>query len=114
MAANLTVDREGQVNDWNAEAAELLGYSAAQAIGRVMDFFIPAEYHADHWAGFRHAIASGTLKFTSSDVLPVEMIYLNGTRFPIDVTIDPQRDGAGNITTLSAELKAAGPRGPKM
>jgi len=64
--------------------------------------------------GFRHAIASGTLKFTSSDVLPVEMIYLNGTRFPIDVTIDPQRDGAGNITTLSAELKAAGPRGPKM
>ncbi len=42
------------------------------------------------------------------------MIHLNGTRLPIDVTIHPQRDGAGNITTLSAELKAAGPRGPKM
>jgi len=38
MAANLTVDREGKVTAWNAEAAELLGYSAAQAIGRVMDF----------------------------------------------------------------------------
>jgi PAS domain S-box-containing protein len=114
MAANLTVDREGKVTAWNAEAAELLGYSAAQAIGRVMDFFIPGEYHADHWAGFRHAVASGTLKFSPSDVLPVEMIHLNGTRMPIDVTIHPQRDGAGNITTLTAELKAAGPRGPKM
>jgi len=47
-------------------------------------------------------------------VLPVEMIHLNATRFLIDVTIHPQRDGAGNITTLSAELKADGPRGPKM
>jgi PAS domain S-box-containing protein len=110
MEANLTVHRDGVVIAWNEGAARLLGYPESHAIGRSMEFFIPEEYHADHWTGFRHAIASDALKFGPSDTLPVEMIHQNGTRMPVDVTILPLRDDAGRITTLTATVKAAGPR----
>ena len=110
MTATVIVDREGIVSAWSNEAAQLLGYPASHAIGRAMDFFIPQEERAGHWQGFRRAIANGTLQFSPSDILPVEMIHQNGARVPIDVSILPQREADGRITTLTATLKPAGPR----
>jgi PAS domain S-box-containing protein len=105
MAAMVIVDREGFVTGWNEETVGLLGYQQSQAVGRAMDFFIPDEYRGMHWEGFRAPMASGTLKFAPTDILPVEMIHHNGTRLPIDVTVLPQRDAAGRITSLTATLK---------
>src|SRR5919106_4284900 len=100
MTATVTIDREGIVTGWSEETVGLLGYPESHAVGRAMDFFIPEEYRAMHWEGFRGAIASGTLKFGPTDILDVEMVNNEGTRVPIDVTIDPQRDTAGRITSL--------------
>ena len=105
MAATVIVDRDGVVTGWNDETVALLGYPESHAIGRAMDFFIPDEYRGMHWEGFRGAMASGTLKFAPTDILPVEMIHHDGTRLPIDVTVLPQRDTAGRITSLTATLR---------
>jgi hypothetical protein len=40
-----------------------------------------------------------------SDVLDVELLNNEGTRVPIDVSIDPQRDEAGRIVAITATLK---------
>ncbi len=92
---------------WNAEATVLLGYPSRHAIGRAMEFFIPEDYRAEHWTGFRGAMAKEKLKFGPSDVLPVEMIHQNGARLPIDVNVAAQRDDDGRIMTLTATLKPA-------
>ncbi|HKY85788.1 MAG TPA: PAS domain-containing protein [Pseudorhodoplanes sp.] len=105
MTATVTVDREGIVIGWNEETVGLLGYPESHAVGRAMDFFIPEEYRDMHWEGFRGAMASGTLKFAPTDILPVEMTHHNGTRLPIDVTVLPLRDAAGRIISLTATLK---------
>jgi PAS domain S-box-containing protein len=105
MAATVIVDRDGFVTGWNDETVRLLGYPESHAIGRAMDFFIPDEYRGMHWEGFRGVMASGTLKFAPTDILPVEMIHRDGARLPVDVTVLPQRDAAGRITSLTATLK---------
>lgn len=106
MTARITVDRDGTVVAWNADAAKLLGYSPGDAIGRSMEFFIPQEYRADHWTGFHRAIANEKLAFGPSDVLPVEMIHQDGARLSIDVNIVAHRDD-GRIKTLTATLTPA-------
>ena len=105
MAAIVIVDRDGIVTGWSEEAVGLLGYPESHAVGRVMDFFIPEEERAGHWAGFRRVIESGVLHYGPSDVLDVEMINNEGTRVPIDVSVDPQRDEAGRIVAITATLR---------
>ncbi|MES1155015.1 MAG: PAS domain-containing protein [Pseudorhodoplanes sp.] len=105
MTAELTVDREGIVTAWSAEAEQLLGYPASQAIGRAMDFFIPEEERAGPWAGFRRAMETGLLHYGPSDILDVEMINSGGGRVPLDVTIAPQRDAQGRIIAITAMLR---------
>lgn len=105
MTATVTVNRDGIVTSWSEETVGLLGYPESHAVGRAMDFFIPEEYRAMHWEGFRGAMERGALKFGPADILDVEMINNEGTRVPIDVTVDPQRDEAGRITAITATLK---------
>jgi PAS domain S-box-containing protein len=105
MTATVTVNRDGIVTGWSEEAVGLLGYPESHAVGRAMDFFIPEEERAGHWAGFRRAIDSGIVNYGPSDVLDVEMINNEGTRVPIDVGIEPQRDQAGRITAITATLR---------
>jgi PAS domain S-box-containing protein len=105
MTATVIVNRDGIVIGWSEEAVGLLGYPESHATGRPMDFFIPEEERAGHWAGFRRAIDSGVVHYGPSDVLDVEMINNEGTRVPIDVSIDPQRDNAGRITAITATLR---------
>lgn len=105
MTATVTVNRDGVVIGWSEKTVGLLGYPESHAIGRAMDFFIPEEERAGHWAGFRRAIESGVVHYGPSDILDVEMINNEGTRVPIGVSIDPQRDEAGIIVAIVATLK---------
>lgn len=114
MNASVRVDRDGNVTAWSEGATALLGYPAGQAVGRAMDFFIPAEERAGHWAGFHRAMASDSLQFGPVDVLPVDMVRADGTRVPVDVTIVAERDEGGRITALVATVRPAAPRDAKM
>lgn len=105
MTATVTVDREGIVTGWSEGAVGLLGYPESHAVGRAMDFFIPEEDRPGHWAGFRRAVETGVVRYGPLDVLDVEMINNEGTRVPIDVSIDPQRDAAGRIVAIVATLQ---------
>jgi len=61
--AILIADREGTILFWNAGAERLLGYSAAEAIGRSLDLFIPEKLRERHWEGYYRVMASGETKY---------------------------------------------------
>ncbi|MCX6878488.1 MAG: response regulator [Verrucomicrobia bacterium] len=51
--AILMMDHEGHVSYWNPAAERMLGFSAAEAIGRNLHtFIVPSRYHAAHLAAF--------------------------------------------------------------
>src|SRR5687768_17140896 len=66
--AMIFADGEGIIRLWNARAAEMFGYAAAEAIGKSLDLIIPQHLRAAHWQGYRRAIAAGR---TRSDARPM-------------------------------------------
>ena len=59
MAATLTVDTEGRICQWSCDAEELLGYSAAEAIGQSIELIIPPHLRGRHHAGFDRFVRTG-------------------------------------------------------
>ncbi|MDH5538031.1 MAG: PAS domain S-box protein [Rhizobacter sp.] len=55
-------NREGVIERWNAGAAAMFGYSAAEALGQRLDMMIPEHLRAAHWRGFDAAIANGSTR----------------------------------------------------
>ena len=50
--AHITMDQSGIVTSWQAEMVALCGYTAKEAVGRLLtDLIIPEPLHADHLAG---------------------------------------------------------------
>lgn len=52
-------NQKGIIERWNAAAAAMFGYSAAEALGQSLDLMIPEHLRKGHWRGFEAAIASG-------------------------------------------------------
>ena len=55
-AAQVLVDRNGDVCLWSQDCERLFGYAAEEAIGRSVDFIVPPKYQQQHWRGFRAAM----------------------------------------------------------
>jgi PAS domain S-box-containing protein len=55
-AAQVLVDRNGDVRMWSDDCEQLFGYSAEEAIGRPVDFIVVPKYREQHWRGFRAAM----------------------------------------------------------
>jgi PAS domain S-box-containing protein len=47
--AIIATDRQGIVRFWNPGAERVFGHSAADAIGRSLDFIIPERLRDRHW-----------------------------------------------------------------
>jgi PAS domain S-box-containing protein len=55
-AAEVLVDRNGNVRLWSEDCEQMFGYKAEQVIGRAVDFLIPPRYRGRHWRGFHAAM----------------------------------------------------------
>ena len=60
--AVIYVDDTGTIMRWNHAAADLFGYSAAEALGQNLDLIVPEHLRAAHWRGFEAATRSGVMK----------------------------------------------------
>jgi len=92
----VALDREGRVTDWNAQASQIFGMEADDAIGRPAEELLPAEGHA----AFRNAFDA----FARSGVGPLpgqpaetEVLHTSGRRVPVELAVAllPPSDGAG-------------------
>lgn len=84
----VSTTREAIVTSWNPSAERLLGYLAAEAIGRRIDFLVPAERQGDEAANLCRAAASDAPAC-------YETVWVRKDGVPIDleVMVSPLLDG---------------------
>ncbi|OBK51652.1 PAS domain S-box protein [Mycobacterium sp. 1081908.1] len=59
--ATVTVDRHGVIRQWGDAVTDVVGHSAADALGHSLDVVIPPVLRPVHWWGFDYAMKSGRL-----------------------------------------------------
>ena len=106
--AIIFADPEGTVRVWNARAERMFGYSAAEAIGRNLDFIIPEHLRARHWEGYARAIAAGR---TRPDARPMltRATHKDGSKlyaeFAFGIVTDASQRVLGAIATARPAAK---------
>ena len=83
--AVIYADDAGTIRRWNRAAADLFGYSPAEALGQSLDLIIPEHLRAAHWRGFEAAVASGALKLSGRPTVTRAM-HRTGRRLYVEMT----------------------------
>lgn len=89
--AIVALDPQGAVTTWNRAAAELFGWTAAEALGRQLRIIPPES--ADEAAQLRGIVAQG-LRITRE---PLERMHRDGHRLSLELTASPLHDSEGQI-----------------
>jgi len=87
---------DGRIISWNPGAEKLLGYPAAEAIGKSMQTFIPPEWPNEE-VEILARIARG------ENIQPFETVRVrkDGQRIDVSVTISPIKDVQGKVVGVS-------------
>lgn len=94
--AIISKDLSGTIQTWNPAAERILGWSAAEMIGKSIRSIIPADLHHEE-DRILESIRAGALvpRFETS------RLHKNGQLVPLEVTISPVRDEHGNVVGAS-------------
>lgn len=89
-------NREGRIERWNTAAAQLFGFSAAEAIGQRLDLMIPEPLRAAHWRGFNAAVNSGALRLNGRATL-TRGVHKSGRKLYIEMSFALVRDDDARV-----------------
>lgn len=89
-------DAQGTIARWNAAAAALFGFGAAEAIGRNLDLIIPEHLRAAHWRGFDAALAAGRTRLGGRPTV-TRALHRDGRRLYVEMTFALVKDDAGQV-----------------
>jgi PAS domain S-box-containing protein len=87
---------EGRILSWNAGAARIFGYTAAEAIGQSITIIIPPELQEEE-----KRIIAKVRGGERIDHFDTTRITKDGRRIPISLTVSPVRDSRGVIIGAS-------------
>jgi PAS domain S-box-containing protein len=87
---------DGIIQSWNAGAERLLGYTAAQAVGRHISLVIPPERIAEE-----DDIVASLKAGTRIEHFETERVRSDGRRVQVSLTISPIKDAAGTVIGAS-------------
>ena len=106
--AIIFADPQGNVRVWNARAAALFGYSAAEAIGQNLDFIIPEHLRVRHWEGYARAIAAG---HTRPDARPMltRATHKDGSKLYAEFAFGIVNDGGRVLGAIATARPASKP-----
>ena len=87
LDAVISVDQDGCVVGWNAQAERLFGHTFAQVKGRDMaDLIVPPAQRRAHRHGMARFIRTGQSTVMGKRI-EVQGLHANGTEFPMELTI---------------------------
>jgi PAS domain S-box-containing protein len=89
LDAVITIDRVGQITEWNTQAEQVFGWSALEAIGRdVADTIFPPSHRPGYREYVQRLLES---RDPSLSNMLVEMIGLrrDGREFPVEIAMTP-------------------------
>jgi hypothetical protein len=99
----ITIDRNGNIVEWNPAAERTFGLARDAALGRrVGELIIPPEHRAAHVRGLAHYLATGEGPLLGRRI-EVEAMRADGSRFPAEIAITPT--SAGGRTLFTAHLR---------
>ncbi len=87
---------DGTITTWNAAAHRMLGYQAAEMIGRPAAILAPADRVAEFSTVLRRIAEGGRL-----DRLETAQIDARGTELAVSMTISPTKDATGGTVGLA-------------
>ena len=89
-------NQKGIIERWNAAAAAMFGYSAAEALGQSLDLMIPEHLRKGHWRGFDAAIASGKTRLGGRPTLTRGQ-HKSGQKLYVEMSFALVLDGTGSV-----------------
>ena len=105
LNAVISVDEQGMIVAWSAEAEQLLGWTAAEMLGRrLSETIIPPGYRAAHEAGLRRFRETGAVS-ASGRVLEASALRVDGTEFPAELSISPPAAAPDGRTVFTAFVR---------
>ena len=102
MSSTLTVDRDGLILTWSADAERLLGYSAADAVGQSIEIIIPSRLRAPHKAGFRRFVQTGRSKLP--EVVTTSALHKSGAIVRLKISVRAVHGEHGDIVAVDAAM----------
>jgi PAS domain S-box-containing protein len=103
LDAVVTIDLDGRITGWNAQAERSFGWSREEVLGRILaETIIPPRYRSAHEEGLRRYRASG-LGTVVNRRLELSALHRDGREFPVELSISPVSTAAG--TTFSAFVR---------
>ena len=103
LNATLTVDSNGQILTWSADAESMLGYSGQDAIGQPVEMIIPPHLRAPHNAGFRRYLKTGVSRLP--EIVTTSALHKSGVIVRLQISVRPVRGTSGNIIAVDAMMK---------
>jgi diguanylate cyclase (GGDEF)-like protein/PAS domain S-box-containing protein len=85
--AILMLDPEGAISFWNPAAEQMLGYGAAEAVGKNLHALIaPSRFHGAHHAAFPHFVATGQGAAVGK-TLELAALRKDGTEIAVELSL---------------------------
>lgn len=97
--ALVSLDLDGRVLTWNESATHIFGWSADEAVGRMLPFVPPDKQ--DEFAALRARVAAGE-SFTG---LEIERRRKDGSAVPISLSTAPVLDESGAVVGIMAAIE---------
>ena len=101
--AVIYADDAGTIRRWNRAAADLFGYSAAEALGQSLDLIIPEHLRAAHHRGFEAAMRNGDTKLLGRPTV-TRATHATGRKLYVEMTFALVKGGAGVATRGAAAV----------
>src|SRR2546425_5347855 len=111
LDAIITMDADGRVTGWNAQAESIFGWRATEAVGSTLsDLIIPPQYRQAHRQGLAHFLSTGKGPILGKRI-EIAALRRDGREFPVELTISPMRRGgdwhfSGFIRDLTERRRA--------
>lgn len=91
--AFVSIDTDGVITAWNAQAEAVFGWSHSEVVGASLaDTIIPAAIRDAHRAGLARFLATGEGRILNKRI-EVSAIHKDGHEFPVELAVWPVRSG---------------------
>jgi PAS domain S-box-containing protein len=97
-------DVDGIIRLWNRGAEEMLGFTAAEALGRSLDLIIPEKMRARHWEGYRKVMATGVTRY-GKELLAAPGLCKDGGRKSLEFSMAILRGADGGVLGIAAIIR---------
>lgn len=97
-------DREGLIQSWNTGAEQMLGFSAAEALGKSLDLFIPENQRARHWEGYFKVMQTGETRY-AKNLLAAPALRKDGSRISTEFSMTIIRNEQGEVAGTVAIMR---------